>query len=221
MAVTAYRCLRDGGELVVEAPTGIGKTVSSLFPAIKAVGEDQVDQLVYLTAKNSGRQVVREAVKRMHRQGLTLSLLEIQARDKTCACRLGLCSKDADGICPRTQGFFDRLPDARRQLLGQPLLTPPVVVRVADRFQLCPFELSLQMLPWVDLVQQQAGASDSERAAFLQCFSEARQCLGFAIMGGVFGEGALYPDYWQPQICTSGEMLAGALNRFWIERQKV
>lgn len=152
MAVTAYRCLRDGGELMVEAPTGIGKTVSSLFPAIKAVGEDQVDQLVYLTAKNSGRQVVREAVSRMHRQGLRLSLLEIQARDKTCACRLGLCSKDADGICPRTLGFFDRLPEARRQLLGQPLLTPSAVARVADDFQLCPFELSLQMLPWVDLV---------------------------------------------------------------------
>ena len=152
LAVAAYRCLRDGGELVVEAPTGIGKTVSTLFPAIKAVGERQVDQLVYLTAKNSGRQVVRETAARLHDDGLKLSLLEIQARDKTCACQIGLCSKDADGICPRTLGFFDRLPDARRQLLGEPLLTPEVVAQVADRWQLCPFELSLQMLPWVDLV---------------------------------------------------------------------
>ncbi|MCW8127823.1 ATP-dependent DNA helicase [Microbulbifer halophilus] len=152
LAVAAYRCLRDGGELVAEAPTGIGKTVSTLFPAIKALGEEQVDQLIYLTAKNSGRQVVRETTERLQDKGLTLSLLEIQARDKTCACRLGLCSRDADGICPRTRGFFDRLPEARRQLLGEPLLTPPVVARVADRWQLCPFELSLQMLPWVDLV---------------------------------------------------------------------
>ena len=152
LAVSAYRCLRDGGELVVEAPTGIGKTVSTLFPAIKALGEDQVDQLVYLTAKNSGRQVVRETAARLHSSGLTLSLLEIQARDKTCACRLGLCGPDADGICPRTRGFFDRLPEARRQLLGEPLLTPEVVAEVADRLQLCPFELSLQMLPWADLV---------------------------------------------------------------------
>lgn len=152
LAVATYRCLRDGGELVAEAPTGIGKTVSTLFPAIKALGEEQVDQLVYLTAKNSGRQVVRETAARLHDSGLALSLLEIQARDKSCACRLGLCSRDADGICPRTQGFFDRLPQARRQLLGEPLLTPGVVAQVADRFQLCPFELSLQMLPWVDLV---------------------------------------------------------------------
>ncbi len=152
LAVAAYRCLRDGGELVVEAPTGIGKTVSTLFPAIKALGEAQVDQLVYLTAKNSGRQMVRETAARLHDKGLKLSLLEIQARDKTCACRLGLCSRDADGICPRTRGFFDRLPEARRQLLGEALLTPPVVAGVADRLQLCPFELSLQMLPWVDLV---------------------------------------------------------------------
>ncbi len=152
LAVAAYRCLRDGGELVVEAPTGIGKTVSTLFPAIKALGEEDVDQLVYLTAKNSGRQVVRETAAKLHDQGLKLSLLEIQARDKTCSCRLGLCSRDADGICPRTLGFFDRLPEARRQLLGVPLLTPEVIARVADDFQLCPFELSLQMLPWVDLV---------------------------------------------------------------------
>ena len=152
LAVAAYRCLRDGGELVVEAPTGIGKTVSTLFPAIKALGEKQVDQLVYLTAKNSGRQVVRETAARLHDSGLNLSLLEIQARDKTCACQLGLCSRDADGICPRTQGFFDRLPDARRQLLGQAVLSPDVIAQVADQWQLCPFELSLQMLPWVDLV---------------------------------------------------------------------
>nr|WP_255771936.1 ATP-dependent DNA helicase [Microbulbifer guangxiensis] len=152
LAVAAYRCLRDGGELVVEAPTGIGKTVSTLFPAIKTVGEGHVDQLVYLTAKNSGRGVVRETVSRLQQQGLQLSLLEIRARDKTCACSLGLCSLDADGICPRTRGFFDRLPEARETLLGEPLLTADVVAGVADRLQLCPFELSLQMLPWADLV---------------------------------------------------------------------
>ncbi|MBB5211881.1 ATP-dependent DNA helicase [Microbulbifer hydrolyticus] len=152
LAVAAYRCLRDGGELVVEAPTGIGKTISTLFPAIKAMGETRLDQLVYLTAKNSGRQVVRETASRLHADGLCLSVLELQARDKTCACSLGLCSRDDEGICPRTRGFFDRLPEARRHLLGQPLLTPEVIAREADRLQLCPFELSLQMLPWADLV---------------------------------------------------------------------
>ncbi|WP_226999775.1 ATP-dependent DNA helicase [Microbulbifer aggregans] len=152
LAVAAYRCIRDGGELVVEAPTGIGKTVSTLFPAIKSMGEEHVDQLVYLTAKNSGREVVRDTIARLQENGLTLSLLQIQAREKTCACSLGLCSRDADGICPRTRGFFDRLPEARHQLLGEPLLTPEVLAEVADRLQLCPFELSLQMLPWADLV---------------------------------------------------------------------
>ncbi|TLM76452.1 ATP-dependent DNA helicase [Microbulbifer harenosus] len=152
LAIAAYRCLRDGGELVVEAPTGIGKTVSTLFPAVKALGEDHLDQLVYLTAKNSGRQVVRETTARLQALGLALSLLEIQAKDKTCACRQGLCSPDADGICPRTVGFFDRLPQARQRLLGVSRLTPDTLAKVADEFQLCPFELSLQMLPWVDLV---------------------------------------------------------------------
>jgi len=152
LAIAAYRCARDGGELVVEAPTGIGKTISTLFPAIKAMGETPLDQLIYLTAKNSGRQVVRETAVRLHEKGLILSVLELQARDKTCACSLGLCSRDDEGICPRTRGFFDRLPEARRNLLGQPMLTPEVIAEEADRLQLCPFELSLQMLPWADLV---------------------------------------------------------------------
>ncbi|MFA0811146.1 ATP-dependent DNA helicase [Microbulbifer epialgicus] len=152
LSVAAYRCLRDGGELVAEAPTGIGKTISTLFPAIKALGENHLDQLVYLTSKNSGKQVVRATLASMQDSGLKLSLLEIQARDKTCACNLGLCSRDQDGICPRTRGFFDRLPEARRQLLGMPRITPSTLAKVADRFKLCPFELSLQMLPWADLV---------------------------------------------------------------------
>ncbi|BBM03486.1 ATP-dependent DNA helicase [Microbulbifer sp. GL-2] len=152
LAVATYRCLRDGGELVTEAPTGIGKTISTLFPAIKALGEGQLEQLVYLTAKNSGRQVVKETLTSLHNKGLKLSLLEIQARDKTCACNLGLCSRDEGGVCPRTRGFFDRLPQARAQLLGSPLITPQVLAEAADEFELCPFELSLQMLPWADLV---------------------------------------------------------------------
>ncbi|WP_444946771.1 ATP-dependent DNA helicase [Microbulbifer sp. VTAC004] len=152
LAVATYRCLRDGGELVAEAPTGIGKTISTLFPAIKALGEKQLDQLVYLTAKNSGRQVVRETVESLHKRGLELSLLEIQARDKTCACSLGMCSRDQEGVCPRTIGFFDRLPAARKKLLGSPLLSPQVLAKVAEEMQLCPFELSLQMLPWADLI---------------------------------------------------------------------
>lgn len=152
LAVATYRCLRDGGELVVEAPTGIGKTVSTLFPAVKALGETELEQLVYLTAKNSGRQVVRETAKRLHDQGLKLSVLELQARDKTCACSLGLCSRDDEGICPRTRGFFDRLPEARQNLFAQAQLTSEAVAQEADRLQLCPFALSLQMLPWADLV---------------------------------------------------------------------
>ncbi|WP_444900771.1 ATP-dependent DNA helicase [Microbulbifer sp. VAAC004] len=152
LAVSAYRCLRDAGQLVVEAPTGIGKTISTLFPAIKALGEEKLDQLLYLTAKNSGRQVVRETIAKLHGVGLKLSLLELRARDTTCACKLGLCSRDDEGTCPRTQGFYDRLPQARKQLLGQPWITPEALAKVADQWHLCPFELSLQMLPWADLV---------------------------------------------------------------------
>ena len=162
MAVSIYRSVRDGKFLTVEAPTGIGKTVSSLYPAIKAVGESELDTIVYLTAKNSGRQVVRETLEQMRGPGWKIAFLQIQARDKICPCRTGGCGLDVEGfatngvatngVCPRTVGFYDRLADARQALLARQWLVPETVAEVAEAFQLCPFELSLQMLPWADLV---------------------------------------------------------------------
>lgn len=152
MATAVFRSLRDSSELLCEAPTGIGKTVSALFPALKAIAHDHIDKIVYLTAKNSGRQVAWDTVAMMRDQGLRVSTLVLQAKATACACKNGGCELNPQGQCPRTLGFFDRLPAARQQLIASGLMNSEAIGAVAQQYQLCPFELALQLLPWSTLV---------------------------------------------------------------------
>ena len=155
MAASVYRTARDGGVMLCEAPTGIGKTVSSLFPAVKAIGSEtnsSVRSIVYLTAKTSGRLAAAACARLMRGQGLRLATLVLESKQRACHCSNGSCERNADGSCPLTLGFFDRLPEAREYLLEREFIDAEVADAAARRFQLCPFELSLQMLPWVHLI---------------------------------------------------------------------
>ncbi len=151
-ASQVYRNIQRQGQLMVEAPTGSGKTISTLFPSVKAIGENLVDQIIYLSAKTSGQNQAVAAVEQMVTQGLEISYLVIQAKAKACACNHDDQEINAEGKCIRSLGFFDRLANARRELVTQRSLSTATIQRVATENQLCPFELSLQMLPWVDIV---------------------------------------------------------------------
>lgn len=152
MAAAVYRTIRDQHSVMCEAPTGIGKTISSLFPACKAMGEAKADQVVYLTAKVAGRTVARKALQSLMDAGLQCTAVQIRAKKTTCFCSNGRCERDDVGLCPMTLGFFDRLPDARQELLEAGAVTEERFDEIAWQHQLCPFELALQMLPWVHVV---------------------------------------------------------------------
>lgn len=151
-ASQVYRNIQRQSQLMVEAPTGSGKTISTLFPSVKAIGEDIIDQIVYLSAKTSGQNQAVTAVENMVDQGLEISYLVIQAKAKACPCSSIETEINADGKCLRCIGFFDRLTDAREALIKQKHLDSKTIRNTADEYQLCPFELSLQMLPWVDII---------------------------------------------------------------------
>ncbi len=147
-----YRAIQNSNRLLVEAPTGSGKTISTLFPSVKAIGEDITDQIIYLSAKTSGQNEALKAIEQMIDRGLQINYLVIQAKAKCCACAGDIDEFNEDGKCMRTLGFFDRLPAAREALLRLRRLSSEQIKAVADRHDLCPFELTLQMLPWVDII---------------------------------------------------------------------
>ncbi len=152
MAAGIYCSARDAGSLLLEAPTGIGKTISAMFAASKALGEKHIDRFIYLTAKNSGRQAAARALHQLKDAGQTLTAITITAKKTTCHCSNGRCTLDDDGRCPLTIGFFDRLPAARESLIDRGVITPEHIDETAAQYQLCPFELIQQMLPWVDAI---------------------------------------------------------------------
>ena len=149
LAVAAYRALVRGGRLFLEAPTGIGKTISVLFPAVKALGEGKLERLYYLTARTVGRAVAQKAVADLRAAGLRCRTLTLTAKDKICFQAGQPCDAQA---CPFARGYYDRLKPALRDALSQEEITRPVLESVSQAHHLCPFEFSLDLSLWVDAV---------------------------------------------------------------------
>lgn len=150
LAVAVYRTIQREKKLYVQAPTGIGKTLSTLFPSIKAMGEQYLDKLFYLTAKTVTRTVAEEAVGLLHQKGLRLKSLTLRAKDKICPCEITDCNPDA---CPFAKGHFDRINDALLDILeNNDLITPGVVGAYAEKHRVCPHEFGLDIARWADLV---------------------------------------------------------------------
>lgn len=149
LAVAAYRALARGGRLFLEAPTGIGKTVSVLFPAIKALGEGRLERIFYLTARTVGRAVAQQALTELRQAGARLRTLTLIAKEKICAQEGQRCDCLT---CPFAHGYYDRNQAAMRDALSREEITRPVLEAVSRAHEVCPFELSLDVSSWVDVV---------------------------------------------------------------------
>ena len=149
LAVAAYRTLSRNGRLFLEAPTGIGKTISVLFPAMKALGEGKLERVFYLTARTIGRAVAEKAFADLRQAGARLRTLTLTAREKICVQQGSPCDPQA---CPLARGYYDRNKPAMREALAQGEITRAVLETVGRRHQVCPFELSLDLSVWVDAV---------------------------------------------------------------------
>lgn len=149
LCAAVYRSIRDSENLFAEAPTGIGKTVSALFPAYKALGEDRGDKLFYLTAKAVQRGLAKGAVERMRECGLHTRIAVLTAKSKSCL---------SDGNCMPTKckysnGCFDRMNEALWACItSEYIITPEVVADYAERYTVCPHELMLDVTYFCDCV---------------------------------------------------------------------
>ena len=174
LAEAVYRATATGRCLLAQAPTGIGKTVGTLFPALRALPGAGVDRLFFLAAKTSGRQLALDALARLGSAAqpvpatpdgpavpspLPLRVLELVARDKACEHPQNACHGDS---CPLARGFYDRLPAARAEAVALPAPTgdgvPPLLldqarVRAAAlAHQVCPYYLAQELARWADVV---------------------------------------------------------------------
>ena len=155
LATAAYKATVTGRCLVAQAPTGIGKTIGTLFPLLKACSGQKLDKIFFLTAKTSGRKLALDALLLLRHDGqkLALRVVELTARDKACEHPDNACNGDS---CPLANGFYDRLPEARSAALtianDGSLLDRDTLRTVARQHQICPYYLSQDLVRWADVV---------------------------------------------------------------------
>src|ERR1035437_4526279 len=149
LAVAAYRVMVNGGQLFLAAPTGIGKTISVLFPAVKALGEGKLERIFYLTARTVGRAIAENALLVLRRGGLKLRAVTLTAKEKVCIRNGHPCDPLT---CPLALGYYDRIKPAIRETLAQEEITRSVLEAVGQKHQVCPFELSLDVSVWADAI---------------------------------------------------------------------
>lgn len=150
LAVAAYRTIERQKKLYAQAPTGIGKTLSALFPSIKAMGEGKAEKLFYLTAKTVTRIVAEDAVRLMAEHGLRFKSVTLRAKDKLCFQEETVCNPE---YCSYARGHYDRINGALLDILNHnDLITAGMVAEYAMQHRVCPYEMALDIALWTDLV---------------------------------------------------------------------
>ena len=150
LAKYCYAVAKKGSRLFVEAPTGIGKTISTIFPFVKAIKDDEKSKIFYLTAKTSGKEAAHHAIKVLKENGLSLSDIVITAKDKICFCKGQACNPDE---CPFTKGYYDKIQTVLRYaLLTYDDFDLSLINQIAYENQICPFEFELDLSLFMDVI---------------------------------------------------------------------
>ena len=150
LAAGVYRTINRRKNLFIQAPTGVGKTISTVFPAVKAVGEELGDRIFYLTAKTITGTVAREAFELLRKDGYQAKIIQITAKEKMCLCEEMECNPVH---CPYAKGHFDRVNDAVYELLQKKdVLLREIILEQAKEHMVCPFELCLDLSSWCDTI---------------------------------------------------------------------
>ncbi len=173
VASMVYRSIDKGDTLFVQAPTGTGKTLSTLFPAIKAVGEDKAQKIFYLTAKTIARTVARDTITLLGERGYRGKTVEITAKDTICHLEERACNPDD---CPYAKGHFDRVADAVYELLQtKDMYDRETVIEQSKKCMVCPFELSLDLASHCDNILCDYNYVFDPNAALQRFFAEGRK----------------------------------------------
>lgn len=145
-----YRTVYHGKKLFLEAPTGVGKTISTIYPAVQAMGRGMGDRLFYLTAKTVTRTVAEDTFQLLRSQGLHMKSVLLTAKEKICFMEETQCNPE---YCPYAKGHYDRVNEAMYDLLtSRESFGREQIEECAQKYQVCPFELCLDMSLYADAV---------------------------------------------------------------------
>lgn len=150
LVTSVYRTILRKKKLFIQAPTGVGKTMATVFPTVKAVGEELGDKIFYLTAKTITRTVAEQAFQILKEKGLQIKTVTLTAKEKICFCEQTECNPD---YCPYAKGHFDRVNDAVYDMITTTCdMSRENIEAYAKKHNVCPFEMSLDVSLWVDAI---------------------------------------------------------------------
>ena len=149
-SVAVFRTIKDGKKLFIQAPTGVGKTISVLFPAIKSLNYKNNSKIYYLTSKSSTKMIAYNTIKIMAEQGLKLRTTVITAKDKICFMDETNCDPE---YCTYARGYYDKLNiPLKDSIKNNCLYDRSYIESIAKKYELCPFELSMDLSYMSDVV---------------------------------------------------------------------
>lgn len=149
MMEEVFQVIVDKGQLFVQAPTGIGKTMAVILPALKTLSQGNIDRMFYLTARSTGKQVAEEAFTILMSQGLRLKTVTLTAKEKICFHADAECDRDE---CDFAKGYHDRIDEAVTRAFETDCLSRDVIEKFARQYRVCPFELSLELSELADCI---------------------------------------------------------------------
>jgi DNA excision repair protein ERCC-2 len=172
LMVAVYRTFKREGRLFVEAPTGAGKTISALFPAIKALEQGVFERVFFLTAKGSGVACAQTALDRLRQAGLRVRSVQLRAREKICLGPGQPCDLQT---CPFATQYYDRVRPALEAALEEGNLTAETLKRMGEQHQVCPHQLALDCSDWADVIIGDYNYAFDPRVFLRRHFGEGRK----------------------------------------------
>ncbi len=173
LAVAVYQTIKKSQTLFAQAPTGIGKTMGTLFPALKAMAGELTVQIFYLTAKTITRTVAEKTLMDLQKQGLEIKRLTLTAKRKLCFLPETSCRPED---CQFARGYYDRVRGAVEDVFGEGSWTRQVIEEYARKHTVCPFEFSLEMANWADVVICDYNYVFDPRVYLRRFFQEGGEC---------------------------------------------
>ncbi|MDU1969034.1 MAG: helicase C-terminal domain-containing protein [Clostridium perfringens] len=150
LAIRVYKAITEGKKCFAEAPTGTGKTMSTLFPAVKALGAKKTHKIFYITAKTTTREIANNSLRIMREKGLNLRSVNITAKEKCCKMEEKKCIPE---YCPYANGYFDRVNIALKEALRhKEEYDLEYINKLSEEYNICPFEFSLELSNFCDVV---------------------------------------------------------------------